>query len=88
MYDTASAPQVCSYCVESHGLCSTHALSVLPQLAQPFWYRHAHSGMYYETGKDKPSPEAQRLIARKERRALKRKASRRADLHVGLGLAA
>lgn len=63
----------CPDCIEHDGLCRRHERSVLPQLAQPFWYRHAHSGMYRELKEQKDhSPEALKLIRRKERRRSKR----------------
>lgn len=85
MYE--SAPDLCALCVDQLGLCARHAMHVLPQLAEPGWYRHAHSGMYFETGKHKPSPEAQRNEARKARKA-QRRAARLRPLMQAVGMAA
>ena len=68
-----SPPDLCADCVKQDGLCTRHIPSVCPNLAQPGWYRHAHSGMYHELRDEKAhSPEALRLIRRKERRRAKR----------------
>lgn len=87
MSGTISDFDLCTACVEQAGLCERHAKHVLPQLAEPAWYRHAHSGMYFETGKHKPSPEAQRKAARKARRA-ERRAARMRPLTQSIELAA
>lgn len=53
------AEQPCPACTspENSGLCHMEACrrQVLPQLKEPSWHRDAHSGKYFETGKDKPS---------------------------------
>lgn len=67
------AGDVCKNCVEQQGLCRRHEKAILPQLAEPFWYRQAHSGMFHELRDEKAhSPEALRLIRRKDRRRAKR----------------
>lgn len=71
----AAAEEVplCPKCITHEGLCHAHEPHVLPQLKEPGWYRDAHSGKYYETGKDqKLSPEGQRIADRKARKAAKR----------------
>lgn len=63
-------PPVCAQCIERDGLCVAHAPAVLPQLKQPGWYRHAHSGMYHETGKAQleQSPAAKKAERRNVRK--------------------
>lgn len=63
----------CDDCVAQRGLCGRHKRGVLPQLAQPHWYRlvgHAHHDERKEM-----SREARKIADRKAR-----KAKRRAEL--------
>lgn len=42
---------------------------ICPKLAQPWWYKHAHSGRFFVVEARKaPSAEAQKVIRRKERK--------------------
>lgn len=67
---------MCSSCVESRGLCracATGDRSLLPQLADNVrWKEMIHRGKHYHDKGMKPSPEAQRLQARRERRRARR----------------
>lgn len=73
--EAAEEVALCPKCVTHEGLCHAHEPHVLPQLKEPGWYRDAHSGKYYETGKhQKLSREGQLVKERKERKAAKRAA--------------
>lgn len=64
---------VCDDCVAHEGLCKRHEPSVLPQLAQPGWYRlvgHTHYGK--ETAERELDSATSRLLKRKERKRAKR----------------
>jgi hypothetical protein len=68
-------PPVCASCLEHDGLCVRHLPEVCPQLKQPSWHRHAHSGKYYEVGKDKVTEtaavkKAKRRNDRRQKRAV------------------
>lgn len=65
--------ETCADCIKHDGLCRRHEKAILPQLAQPFWHKHAHSGMYRELKDEKDhSPEGLKIIRRKERLRAKR----------------
>lgn len=60
-----SGIDACDECVAQKGLCGKHARGVLPQLAQPFWYRLV--GSNYDSP-DVPSPQAVKKAAKREHR--------------------
>ncbi len=71
MTSTTPSGAVCSDCVTANGLlCERCAKSVLPQLAQPFWYQLVGTHHYTKTPTE--SPEGRAIRERKERRAAKR----------------
>ena len=68
---------VCPQCAEPRnaGLCTSCAerdRAILPQLREPSWYEDVHSGMYWETGKNAPSADAQKVRDRRERKRVRR----------------
>lgn len=68
-----SYQDVCPECVEQDGLCRRHEKAILPQLAQPGWYRLVGSAHYGKEQVEKAKdPAAIRLIRRKERRRASR----------------
>jgi hypothetical protein len=70
---TPDTPE-CASCARSQGLCQRHARGILPQLAQPFWYRHAHSGLWSDEKEQAVLSQAGRKIAR--RKAMKERRRR------------
>ena len=74
---------LCQACVKQRGLCGRHRRGILPQLAQPFWYRlvgrlldrTTHEQMLAEL-----SPEARRIYNRKRTKAARRATADRARL--------
>lgn len=74
----------CQRCVSARGLCRRHARGVLPQLAQPFWYKlvgtiaekSAHEQVLETMG-----PEARKVYHRKRTKAA-RKAARAAQMQT------
>ena len=59
---------ICPQCVCSEGLCTHHAKSVLPQLAQPGWYRLVGAQHYIDKRASVESPEAKKVRLRRERK--------------------
>lgn len=64
----------CDRCARSQGLCSRHKRGILPQLAQPFWYRQAHSGLWTDEKEEAAKDAATRKAERRERLKAKRRA--------------
>lgn len=65
----------CPACVSQQGLCGRHAKGVLPQLAQPFWYKLVGATVdktAHELLLDEMSPEARRVYHRKRTKAARR----------------
>lgn len=68
--------------MQSLGLCGRHRKAVLPQLAQPFWYRLV--GTHHQKSElEAMSPEARRVYNRKRTKAARRAASAKAR-HLAL----
>lgn len=45
---------------------------ICPKLAQPWWYKHAHSGRFFVVeSRRQPSPEAQKIMRRRARKRAK-----------------
>ena len=63
----------CDECVAQRGLCGRHKRAILPQLAQPHWYRLV--GTDHHDERTEMSREARKVADRKAR-----KAKRRAEL--------
>ena len=59
---------LCPQCVSSEGLCAHHAKSVLPQLAQPGWYRLVGVQHYVDKRASIESAEAKKVRLRRERK--------------------
>ena len=70
----------CDACVRTLGLCRRHRRGILPALAQPFWYRHAHSGLWTEEKENAIKDAATLKAERRERLKAKRQAEMRALL--------
>jgi hypothetical protein len=69
---------VCATCVQRQGLCARHKVGVLPQLAQPFWYKLVgthHQQTPHEVMLAQMSPDARRVYDRKRTKEA-RKAAR------------
>lgn len=68
-------PPVCDACLSHDGLCLAHGKSVLPQLAQPHWYRLVGTTLQQtETPRpDETAPvlKAKRRVARRLSRAMR-----------------
>lgn len=84
VYDLRTVPGeevICSRCVCADGkLCGRCKRSVLPQLTQPSWHKHAHSGMWTDAkALALMSPETRRVYNRKRTKAA-RKAARSANM--------
>lgn len=63
----------CPDCIEHDGLCKRHEKAILPQLAQPGWYRLVGNTFYGKAQAEKEMDAAtRRLIKRKERKRAKR----------------
>lgn len=75
-----SYQDVCADCIRHDGLCRKHERAVLPQLAQPFWYRHAHSGMYRELKDEKDHSAAGLKIKRRKERLRAKRMQEMAEL--------
>lgn len=76
---TPDTPE-CHRCARSLGLCRRHRRGILPQLAQPFWYRHAHSGLWTDEKENAIKDAATLKAERRERLKLKRQREMRALL--------
>lgn len=67
-------PPVCDDCLSHDGLCLAHGKSVLPQLAQPRWYRLVGSVLTPDKALPDESPSvlrAKRRVARRLSRAMR-----------------
>lgn len=61
-------PPLCDACLAHEGLCIAHAKSVLPQLAQPHWYRLIGTPLRHT----KPLPDESAPVLKAKRRVAKR----------------
>lgn len=64
----------CPECIRSQGLCASCGKSVLPQLAQPFWYKLVGTDRRDESQRTvaEMSPEARKVYNRKRTKAARR----------------
>lgn len=85
-FDTDDTPE-CDNCARSQGLCRRHRRGILPQLAQPFWYRHAHSGLWTDEKENAIKDAATLKAERRERLKVQRRKEMR-DLLASLAPAA
>lgn len=76
-FDVSDTPE-CDRCAQSAGLCRRHAHGILPQLAQPFWYRQAHSGLWTDEKENAVKDAATLKAERRERMKAKRRAELKA----------
>lgn len=68
-----AAEPLCADCLSREGLCLAHAKSVLPQLAQPHWYRLVGSVLAPDRAVKDEAPavlKAKRRTARRLQRAM------------------
>lgn len=82
---------LCAACLRTPGrLCDRCKPDVLPQLKQPSWHRHAHSGVWTNEKEQKAtmSPEARRVYNRKRTKAARRAVSAKARERALASLAA
>jgi hypothetical protein len=74
--------------VDADGLCERHAKGVLPQLAQPHWYRLVGDDLRGQEQRavEAMSPEARLVYERKQRKAQTRaaRAARMANARAGI----
>lgn len=82
---------LCPSCVEQQGLCGRHKKGVLPQLAQPFWYKLVGATLEktaHEIALAEMSPEARRIYHRKRVKAARRAGMQKARADALASLAA
>lgn len=71
----------CASCIEQQGLCGRHKKGILPQLAQPFWYKLVGATLEktaHQQVLEEMSPEARRVYHRKRTKAARRAAMAKA----------
>lgn len=81
----------CPSCVSQQGLCGRHKKGILPQLAQPFWYKLVGATVdktAHEQVLETMSPEARRVYHRKRTKAARRAAMQQARQRSLAALAA
>lgn len=75
MSETHETTDACLDCVKSAGrMCGRHAREILPQLAEPWWYRHVKTG---DANRSTEHPDHVRRRQRYERQEKARRIARK-----------